>query len=188
MIIRAATWLFSATTFLFNNLKFDHRNPSSCLSALWNTAFKRESLLCRPVVCMCVCVCVCETAWKGAGGGFLVACMDRSVIQRAHTVSIVEPSVVPIRSGWGGKGASWIKTRAANRKWACKDKMRTAWPSVYEWHLVIFPLFFFNPQIAFFFLLVFWFILIELFGLLGFNSGCRSTHVHTAQEWAILEM
>lgn len=54
---------------------------------------------------------------RGGGWGSLLACMDRSVIQRAHTVYIVELSVVPIGSGWGGSGASRIKTRAANRKW-----------------------------------------------------------------------
>lgn len=32
-IIKAATWLI-AKTFLLNNLMFDHKNPSSCLSAL----------------------------------------------------------------------------------------------------------------------------------------------------------
>ncbi len=114
---------------------------------------------------VCVYVCVTGWWWRWGGGVFLVACMDRSVIQRVHTVSIVEPSVVPIGSGWGGKGASRIKTRAANRKWACKDKTRTAW-LCYLWkefgHI---SSFFF--QIAFF--LLFWFILIELFSLLGFN-------------------
>lgn len=79
------------------------------------------------------------------GGGFLVACMDRSVIQRAHTVSIVETSVVHIGPGWGSVRASQIKTRAANRKQGSRDKTRTAWPSVYEWSLVI------SPQLFLFF-------------------------------------
>lgn len=115
-------------------------------------------------------VCVCD----GVGGGFLVACTDRSVIQRAHTVSIVEPSVVPIGSGWGGKGASRIKTRAANRKWACKDKKRTAWLCVYEWILDIFP------QLIFFcaFFLLFWFILMEWFRLLRFNLCLHMSTLH----------
>lgn len=81
----------------------------------------------------------------GRLGGFLVACMDRSVIQRAHTVSIVETSVVHIGPGWGSVGASQIKTRAANRKQGSRDKTRTAWPSVYEWSLVI------SPQLFLFF-------------------------------------
>lgn len=60
------------------------------------------------------------------GRWVLGAGVDRSVIQRVHTVSIMEPSVVCIRSGWGDTGASQIKTRAANRKQGCEDKTRTA--------------------------------------------------------------
>lgn len=73
-------------------------------------------------------------------GGFLLACMDRSVIQSVHTVSIVELSVVPIGSGWGGNGASRIKTRAANRKWVCKDKTRLRGQAFMNGVAHIFPL------------------------------------------------
>lgn len=73
----------------------------------------RQNLLGPQVVCMCVC-------WGEEWGGWgnLVACMDRSVIQTAHTVFIVKLSEVPISSGWGGREVYRMKTQAAHRKYA----------------------------------------------------------------------
>lgn len=68
-------------------------------------------------------------------GGFPVACMDRSVTENTQS-PLWSCLWTPL--GQGGVGALQIKTCAANRKWACKDKMRTA----YEWGMLIFPRFF----------------------------------------------
>lgn len=65
--------------------------------------------------------------------------MDRSVIQTAHTVSIVDMPVVPFRSGWGSMNLSIIKTKVPHRKSTQEDfdaKVR----SVYKWSIFIFPL------------------------------------------------
>lgn len=75
-------------------------------------------------------LCVCD-GWES--WLFLVACMDRSIIQRAHTVPIVKPSLVHVRSGWRGMAASQIKTRAANRKQGSKPK--TVW-KLHDWAVV----------------------------------------------------
>lgn len=141
--------------------------PHVCLAYKpWNTASKRDDGKTCYAVQLFVCVCACDRV--GVPCSLYGQVYHSESAHSLHCGAVCGPHRV--RVGW--QGASRIKTRAANRKWACKDKMRTAWlQSVYECHFPQFSFlsshFFPSP------------ILIHLDRVIPF--GCTSTHVHTAQ-------
>ncbi len=128
-IIKDTTWR-STTTFLLNNLKFHHLNLSA-LSAMERCLQKRNSVM--QSSCLYVRVCVCVIGCGGILYSLYGQVCHSEGTHSPHCGAVCGPHQVRVE--WQ-KGASRIKTRAANRKWVCKDKTRSALASVYEWSLV----------------------------------------------------
>jgi len=104
-----------------------------CLQTRW-----RQNLLSRQVVFVCAC-------W--GGGVYLIACMDRSVIQTAHTVSPLWSCL------WSPLGQGGVTAGLLNKNTCCTqevgprgEKMTTVWPRVYEWSVLTFPHPFLSPD------------------------------------------